>query len=50
MEDKRLGKIVTIDAALHRELKILAAKRGKTLRELAETAISQFLDNAVGLR
>jgi len=43
MEDKRLEKIITIDTDLHRELKILAAKKGKTLRELAETAIGRFL-------
>jgi len=44
MEDKRLEKIITIDTDLHRELKILAAKKGKTLRELAEMAIGGFLD------
>jgi len=43
MEDKRLEKIITIDIDLHRELKILAAKKGKTLRELAETAIAVWL-------
>lgn len=43
MEDKRLEKIVTIDADLHRELKILAAKKGKTLRKLVETAIEAWL-------
>jgi len=45
MEDKRLEKIITIDTDLHRELKILAAKKGRTLRELAETAISEWLNH-----
>jgi len=44
MKDKRLEKIITIDADLHRELKILAAKTDKTLRELAEIAIHRFLN------
>jgi len=43
MEGKQLGKIITIDTDLHRKLKILAAKKGKTLRELAETAIAAWL-------
>jgi len=46
--NERLEKIITIDSDLHRALKILAAKRGKTLRELAETAINRFLGSEGG--
>jgi len=53
-EDRKTGlevrseKIITIDSDLHRALKVLAAKRGKTLRELAETAINRFLGREGG--
>lgn len=44
MADKQPGRLFTVDVKLHRRLKILAAKEGKTLRELTDKAIEAWLD------
>lgn len=42
--DKNNTKQVRIDSTWHKELKILAAKHGKTLRELVEYGFPETLE------
>lgn len=41
--DKKPTKQVRIDSGLHRLLKIRAAESGRTLKELTEESLSEFL-------
>ena len=41
--DKKTTKQVRIDAGWHHELKILAAKQTKTIRELVEACLAEAL-------
>lgn len=46
--NKNITKQVRIDAGWHREFKVLAAKAGKTIRELVEEGFPETLDTYKG--
>lgn len=46
--DKKVTKQIRIDAGLHKLLKIQAAEVGKTIRELVESCLIEYLPLSKG--
>ena len=46
VEKKDVTKLIRIDAGLHKLLKILASKKGISIKELIETQLSELLSIA----
>ena len=50
MTEERARLTIDIDPALHNTLKVLAARKGTTMREYCVTAIQRQLEADTGLR